>query len=94
MKLTKRKMKVMALSMAIAVIMAVPKVTNAQSLKSDGFFSSWNDGYENRDEGITLSGGISNNSFESPLGSGLLIMVAAGIGYVVKKCVKSKNQGL
>ena len=87
-------MKVMVLSVAIAVIVAVPNVTNAQSLKSDGFFSGWNDGYENRDEGITLSGGISNNSFESPLGSGLLIMVAAGIGYVVKKCVKSKNQDL
>ena len=87
-------MKVMVLSVAIAVIVTVPNVTNAQSFRSDGFFSGMDDGCENRDEGITLSGGISNNSFESPLGSGLLIMVAAGIGYVVKKCVKSKNQDL
>ena len=61
----------------------LPTTVNAQS---DGFFrGAENDYYEDRD-GQTF--GITNNGIgqnESPLGSGLLIMVAAGAGYAIAR---------
>ena len=77
--------KALLLSFFMAAGMMLPLATNAQT---DGFFRGGNDDdYENRAE-FTMTGGITNNGIgqnESPLGSGLLIMVAAGAGYVVAR---------
>lgn len=62
---------------------------NAQG--SDGFFRAGNDdSYSNRD-GITLNGLTTQDLGQepAPLGSGLLIMVAAGAGYAVMRRKKS-----
>lgn len=93
MKLTRKKMKVLVLSVAMGLIMAVPNVTNAQSFRSDGFFSGMDDGYENRDE--LMTSGVTNDSFAPvSLDGGLMIMVAAGIWYAVNRFMKFKNQNL
>lgn len=57
--------------------------TNAQ--KSDGFFNNndFDNISRNREEGVTI-GGMQNEN-PTPLGSGLVIMLAAGVGYVVLK---------
>ena len=55
--------------------------------QTDGFFKSNNDVYEDRD-GTTIGGGdIFNQQFgeQLPLGSGLLILAAAGAGYAVAR---------
>ena len=67
---------------AIFCFMSV--VMNAQ--RNDGFFRGYYD--ENRDDvGINDGGGISNYGIGQtvPLGSGLLILVAAGAGYMVSR---------
>lgn len=81
------KLKAFVLSVAMTVAMSLPMTMNAQS---DGFFRGGNDNYDNRD-GITLGGNgmsLGDNPTQenpTPLGSGLLIMVAAGAGYVALK---------
>lgn len=76
-------LKAFALSLAMAIGMLLPMTTNAQS---DGFFRSFNDNYENRDGGINdNNGGMTNQTFETPLGGGIAILLAAGLGYVVLK---------
>ncbi len=79
------KLKVFVLSLAMALIMLLPMTTNAQS---DGFFRSSGENYDNRaGEGDNVSGGVSNYGIGEtvPVGSGLLIMVAAGAGYAVAR---------
>lgn len=90
---TQKTLKALVLSLAMAVGMLLPTVVNAQS---DGFFRD-EGGYANRDAGdgayslnnqqfgSDVNGGynIDNQTFGQgvPLGSGLLIMVAAGGAY-------------
>ena len=68
--------------------------------QNDGFFRN-NEDYINRDvatgnitnqtfgqdpaAGTNVTGGITNQQFGAPLGSGLLVLVAAGAGYVALK---------
>ena len=108
----KRKLKVLLLSLSVAIGLMLPLTSRAQS---DGFFK-YNEDYVNRDAttgnitnqtfgldpsnsvigGITnqtfgqdpdpgVTGGITNQQFGAPLGSGLLIMMMAGMGYAVAK---------
>lgn len=66
---------------------------SAFAQKTDGFFRNYNDIYGNRTEGIIINdgGGIQNDGFGAPLGSGLLILTVAGAGYALthRKSYKS-----
>lgn len=90
MKKSKFKVKTFVISLAMAVGMSVPLSVQGQRSGTDGFFRGGSGSYENRDEGdVDLSAGITNDSFGAPLGSGLIIMAAAGVGYAI---VKSKDK--
>ena len=75
---------------AIAII---TMVLCAKAQTTDGFFSSYDGGYDNRGSSsmdtpsmVTPSKPIGLGQNESaPLGSGLLIMTALGAGYVMTK---------
>ena len=88
--------KLKALMLSFMVLTAI--TMSAQ--RSDGFFKNYNDNYENRTEGIEINDdvGISNYGIgeEVPLGSGLLIITALGVGYAImcrrrNKAVKAFN---
>ena len=82
MRKSKFKNGALALFASLAFSLFLPMYVNAQGGGADGFFRGGSEGYENRDgEGIGVSGGITNDSFNAPLGSGLLIMLTAGMGY-------------
>ena len=67
-------------ALVLAAVFILPLSLNAQS---DGFFRGGDDAnYDNRADNVT-TGGMTTGDFTTPLGSGLLIMVAAGAGYVV-----------
>ena len=87
-----KTLKAFVLSLAMALVTLLPMTTNAQ--RSDGFFKSGNDEYENR-AGIddTTGGGLQNDPFGAPLGSGLLILTAVGAGYAVAKRRRSFKKG-
>ena len=81
---------------AIAIVLTIGLTANAQG--RDGFFSSWNDNYNNRGsigdgsiDNINLPGGslVTGNEYgndePAPLGSGLLILTALGAGYAVAR---------
>ena len=83
-----KNLKVLVLSLAMAVGMLLPMTTNAQS---DGFFR--NDNYQNRDVSINDEGGISNWGIGEtvPLGSGLMVLAAAGAGYAILRRRRNRN---
>jgi len=124
MKNTKRKLKTMALMVAMAVGVLLPTALSAQDgFQNQGFGSSsggfMNQGFgsasgsgsfSNQGFGATSNGGFTNQSFghmsesegnftnqtfggqrEAPLGSGILIMVAAGAGYAALKRKRVKR---
>ena len=94
---TKKTLKALVLSLAIALGMLLPATMQAQT---DGFFRGGED-YENRDGGGSydintqqfgsdVNGGynIGTQNFgqeAAPLESGLIIMLAAGSVYALKK---------
>ena len=84
--------KAMSIAVMIFLGLIAPLTTNAQS---DGFFRYNEDTYDNRDANIniwTATNGIQNDDFgESPLGSGLLILTAAGAGYVISRRRRSRK---
>ena len=84
MKKSKFKIGTLALCATMAFSMLFPMYVNAQGGGADGFFKGGSDDYGSRDE-AGVSGGITNDSFDAPLGSGLMIMLAAGVGYAVRK---------
>jgi len=88
MKKFSEKTKAFIITAAIVITILLPMTLNAQT-KMDGFFTSYsNDGYTDRDN-VSVSGGFlsaNNQTFgEAPLGSGLIIMLAAGAGYALLK---------
>lgn len=98
MKKEKNGVKATLLSLVMAVCLMLPMSLMAQ--RSDGFFkSSNNDVYNNRDtDGIILGMTLGNPTTEdptseAPLGSGLLIMVAAGAGYALARRKKAVREG-
>lgn len=81
----------------IAIMMMSPLSMFANDF--DGFFRGVGDDvYTNRDvdtQGITIEGMHSESPVEAPLGSGLLVMVAAGIGYAaMRRFRKVKSNSL
>ena len=85
------KLKFLVLSMALATAMMLPMNVNAQ--RSDNFIMNadeGNDSFRSAEWAFV----ISNNSFGAPLGSGLVILSVAGVGYAVvrrkrasRKCI-------
>ena len=74
------------MSTMITVSLLMPMSLYGQGGRTDGFFSNNSDGYDNRGEGTTeVTSGISNDPLGAPLGSGLMIMTAAGAGYIIMK---------
>lgn len=87
MKKSKFKMKTLVFYLILAAFLIMSQTMEAQSGKSDVFFTNNNGGYDDRDaNSYALTGNVTNDSFGSsaPIGSGLLIMVAAGLFYAIK----------
>lgn len=77
----KTRFKTLALTMVFAALMPVSLFA-----QSDGFFRGGeSNNYDNRDGGMTWANGgsLTPNDPTAPLGSGLLVLVAAGAGYAV-----------
>ena len=90
MKNRKTKKKALVLSMALAAGLLVPMTMNAQSDGSRGIFDrGFSASESNRDGGGMewQGGGMTpqNPNEEAPLGSGLMLLVAAGAGYAALK---------
>ena len=96
MKREKKKLKMMALSAMMAAGMLLPMSATAQFDRGDGFFrsespqnrggfsSSTSNEFFNIEGNPNQSGSTEPFNFtDVPLGSGLLIMLAAGMGYAV-----------
>lgn len=87
---TNNKLKLIGLAAAFSL---APFMSTAQS---DGFFNDWYDS-GSRNENST-GGGINDfdiegeNNNTEPLGSGLLILTAAGAGYALVKREKLKEK--
>ena len=87
MKKSRLKLEALIMSVMMTVVMLIPLSSFGQGSKSDGFFNS---GCESdyRDGDVGVTGGISNESFNAPIGSGLLIFVLSGVSYVLLKTRK------
>ena len=93
--------KALALLTIITLGLALPMMA-----QSDGFFRYNEDIYGDRatasgsltnqtfgqDPGTSVTGGITNQQFGVPMGSGLLIMVAAGAGYAMARRRRSMRK--
>ena len=88
--------KAFVLSVAMAALMLSPITSNAQYREDRYGLQEWGQtslmgkngvGGNNRDGGASVSGGISNYGIGEtvPMGSGLLILLGAGLGYVALK---------
>ena len=80
----KVKKKALVLSMALAAGLLVPATMNAQSDGSRGIFDRGFEATESTRDGET-SFTVNTQDFESPLGSGIVILLAAGAGYAALK---------
>lgn len=86
----KKSLKAIALSLGLAALMAPATPLNAQS-RPGGLFGSDPQTNDNSPEGLmnrNRSGesfGFINDNFGAPLGSGLVLLIGAGLGYVALK---------
>ena len=88
-KITKIKAMLLALLMLLGLI--APVTATAQS---DGFFRGGYDNYDYRDASIDDgTGGIQNDGFGVPVGSGLLILTAVGAGYAISRRKRNFKKG-
>lgn len=85
MKRSKFRIGTLVLFSLMAVNVMMPSSMNGQGGGADGFFKGGSSDYETRDADFEMSGGITNDSFDAPLGGGLLVMAAAGIVYAFRK---------
>ena len=95
-----KKMKSLRSIISALVLAAVFILPNSLNAQSDGFFRGGeSDNYSDRASitvtgtEITLGGAQGENPDPAPLGGGLLIMLAAGAGYVVAKRKRSFRDG-
>lgn len=68
----------------MTVSLLMPISSYGQGGRADGLFSNNSESYDDRADG-DVSGGISNDSFGAPLGSGIFVFAAAAAGYVAVK---------
>lgn len=97
-----KKLKAIVLSMGLGVAMLLPANSFAQQRGGGGLFGlgdlfesdEWFRGMldTDLDEG-NLEGGLTNADFgeDAPLGSGLVILLGAGLGYVALKKKEDKQ---
>jgi hypothetical protein len=92
----KKTMKTIVFSLGLAAMTLAANNLNAQNDGSRGLFgmgASPADNQYGNSEGSMLrqgdptdiSGGLTNQTFETPLGGGIAILLAAGLGYVALK---------
>ena len=88
MKKPKFKVETLVFSLFMAVYLLLPSSMNAQGGRSDDFFRSDLSNLEERGTDWLVFGLITNESFNTPIGDGLLVLTAAGVGYLLyrKKC--------
>ena len=89
-KSKKKTMKTLMFSIGLAALLVASNNLNAQNDGSRGLFglgkSSADYDYSgNRDDESGVTIGNMQNDNPTPLGSGLLIMLGAGVGYVALK---------
>ena len=92
----KVKKKALVFSMALAAGLLVPTTMNAQSGGSRGIFDRGFEASESTRDGGGMEwqgGGMTpqNPNEEAPLGSGLMLLVAAGAGYAALKRKEDKQ---
>ena len=86
----KNSLKAIALSLGLAALMAPATPLNAQS-RPGGLFGTDPQTNDNSPEGLmnrNRSGEsfeFKNDNFGAPLGSGLVLLIGAGLGYVALK---------
>ena len=88
-----RKLKALVLSTAMAALLLVPQTSTAQYDESRYGLQPWfgssvmgrESGGNREGNGISDGGGMTNDSFGAPIGSGLAILIGAGLGYVALK---------
>ena len=95
MKYNNKTLKAIVLSMVLAAAMLLPAEAYAQenSKWGGGLFglgdsneSGWFRGLLRGEDVVGLEGDITNDPFgEAPIGSGLVILIGAGLGYVALK---------
>ena len=89
----KTTLKATVLSMAMAALMLLPLTTNAQYDENKFGLQEWGQtsllGKQGTGSGVRgdIGGidGLTNQTFETPLGGGIAILLAAGLGYVALK---------
>ena len=88
-----RKLKALVLSTAMAALLLVPQTSTAQYDESRYGLQPWfgssvmgrESGGNREGNGISVGGSMTNDSFGAPIGSGLAILIGAGLGYVALK---------
>ena len=97
----KKTMKTLVFWLGLASMMLTATNLNAQNDGSRGMFGrgivSRQSLYGNREESLlrqgepTVYGDIQNDDFGAPLGSGIAILIGAGLGYVALKKKEDKQ---
>jgi opacity protein-like surface antigen len=94
----KKTLKTIVFSLGLAAMTLTANNMNAQNDGSRGMFGRgasfesaeqgsktlFRNDYVNRGD-ASISGGIANDDFGAPLGSGIAILIGAGLGYVALK---------
>ena len=94
-KNNKKILKTLVFSLGLAFLTLTANHLNAQNDGSRGLFglgkSSADYNYSSGEslmrqgDPATINGGIQNDDFGAPLGSGIVILIGAGLGYVALK---------
>ena len=80
------KKKAIVLSLVLAAMALTTTNLNAQNDGSRGLFGKGAETESNnRDGGVGLGGATTENPTETPLGSGIALLVVAGAGYALLK---------
>jgi hypothetical protein len=85
------KLKAYMLSLTMTALL-LPMTSFAQQT-SDDFFRVDDAFNDNRAVAYALTGNLANDDFGAPLGSGLLILTAAGAGYAISRRKRSFRKG-
>ena len=91
-KNNKKTLKTMVFSLGLAVLLLTANNLNAQDDSSRGLFGLGPKMFDDNNGGFfrkgidrDVEGGIQNDSFGTPLGSGIAILMGAGLVYVALK---------
>lgn len=90
MKNYKKSLKTLVFSLGLAVMTLAANNLNAQNRGLFGMGETADNSANSGSRGMmdindNTSGGMTNQTFETPLGGGIAILLAAGLGYVALK---------